>query len=419
MKLLYIFNLYQQSGGENQWVRSEPEMLRARGHEVIVYQRDNNEIQHFSPWKRAALFWQARWSRESYEAVRAIIRRERPEVAHVYNTLALVTPSVYYACHDEGVPVVQTVYNYRLLCPAGTFLRNGRVCEECVQHSLWRSVGYGCYRESRLQTAALAWTLDSHRRRGTWSQIVNRYLVPTEFMRRKLIEGGLPTEKIVVKPNYHEPDPGLRQLSDGSVLYVGRLSVEKGVRTLLAAWQMLEDAPLLRIVGDGPLRAELETAAARSRGKISVLGSLPHEEVIAHLKKAATLILPSEWYEAFPHVILEAYACGVPIVASRLGTLSDVIKDGVTGVLFEPGNAADLAAKGTRLLRDGAASSRIAVAGRAEYETNYTGDRNYERLMRVYREVAGPSLELQFQRAKGAAVEQHSSESAATAPSAR
>jgi glycosyltransferase involved in cell wall biosynthesis len=321
-------------------------------------------------------------------------------VAHVYNTVALVTPSVYYACHDEGVPVVQTLYNYRLLCPAGTFLREGRICEECVQHSLWRSVGYSCYRESSLQSAALAWTLHSHRRRGTWNQIIRRYLVPTEFMRRKLVEGGLPADKIMVKPNYHEPDPGLREQSDGSVLYVGRLSVEKGLRTLLAAWPMLDTPPRLHIVGDGPLRQELERSAARSGGKISILGSLPHEDVISYLKRAAALVLPSEWYEAFPHVILEAYACGVPIVASRIGTLADVIHDGLTGVLFEPGNAADLAAKLTGLLRDASAASRIGIAGRSEYEANYTADKNYERLMQIYRDVARPSLALQLQRAK-------------------
>jgi glycosyltransferase involved in cell wall biosynthesis len=392
MKILYIYNLYQQSGGENQWVQSEPELFQARGHDVVVYRRDNNEIHDFSLWKRASLFWESAWSRESYEAVRTLIRRERPDVAHVYNTLALVTPSVYYACHEEGVPVVQTVYNYRLLCPAANFLRNGRVCEDCVQHSLWRSVAHGCYRDSRLQSAALAWTLHSHRRRGTWNEIVDAYIVPTEFMRRKLIEGGLPAARIVVKPNYHEPDPGLGMSSDGSALYVGRLAPEKGVRTLLAAWQMLDRPPRLRVVGDGPLREELEKTVARNpRGGVELLGTRPHHEVIEYLKAAAFLILPSEWYEAFPHVILEAFACGAPIVASRIGTLADVIQDGVNGVLFEPGQAADLAAKVKWIVSHPNDARRMAMSARAEYETKYTADRNYERLLRIYRRVAGRS----------------------------
>jgi glycosyltransferase involved in cell wall biosynthesis len=393
MKILYIYNLYQQSGGENQWVQSEPDLFKARGHDVVVYRRDNNEIHDFSFWKRASLFWKSAWSRESYEAVRALIRRERPDVAHVYNTLALVTPSVYYACHEEGVPVVQTVYNYRLLCPAANFLRNGRVCEDCVQHSLWRSVAHGCYRDSRLQSAALAWTLQSHRRRDTWNEIVDLYIAPTEFMRCKLIEGGLPAAKIVVKPNYHEPDPGLRVASDGSALYVGRLAPEKGVRTLLAAWQMLDRPPRLRVVGDGPLREELEETVARMPlgGGIELLGTRPHHEVIELLKAAAFLILPSEWYEAFPHVILEAFACGAPIVASRIGTLPDVIQDGVNGVLFEPSQAADLAAKVKWIVSHPDDARLIAMSARADYETKYTADRNYERLLGIYRRVAGCS----------------------------
>ncbi len=392
MKILYIYNLYQQSGGENQWVQSEPDLFKARGHDVVVYWRDNNEIRDFSFWKRASLFWESAWSSESYEAVRTLIRREHPDVAHVYNTLALVTPSVYYACHEEGVPVVQTLYNYRLLCPAANFLRNGRVCEDCVQHSLWRSVAHGCYRDSRLQSAALAWTLHSHRRRGTWNEVVDAYIVPTEFMRRKLIEGGLPAARIVVKPNYHEPDPGLRVASDCSALYVGRLTPEKGVRTLLAAWQMLDRPPRLRVVGDGPLREELEKTVARNPlGGIELLGTRPHHEVIEFLKAAALLILPSEWYEAFPHVILEAFACGAPIVASRIGTLHDVIEDGINGVLFEPGQAADLAAKVKWIVSHPDDARRIAMSARAEYETKYTADRNYERLLEIYHRVAGRS----------------------------
>ena len=394
MKILYIYNLYQQSGGENQWVQSEPDLFKARGHDVVIYRRDNSEIRDFSLWKRASLFWESAWSRESYEAVRMLIRRERPEVAHVYNTLALVTPSVYYACREEGVPVVQTVYNYRLLCPAANFLRNGRICEDCVQHSLWRSVAHGCYRDSRLQSAALAWTLQSHRRRDTWNTIVDAYIVPTEFMRIKLIEGGLPAAKIVVKPNYHEPDPGVRVASDGSALYVGRLSPEKGVRTLLAAWEMLDRPPRLRIIGDGPLRVELEEMAARNphRG-IELLGTRPHHEVIEHLKATAFLILPSEWYEAFPHVILEAFACGVPILASRIGTLPDVIQDGLNGLLFEPSQTADLAAKVKWVVSHPDDARRIGMNGRAEYEAKYTADRNYERLIGIYRRLAGPSSE--------------------------
>jgi len=395
MKALYIYNLYQQSGGENQWVESEPELMKARGHAVVTYRRDNREILNFSAPQKAALLWEASWSERSYREVRELIRRERPEVAHVYNTLALVTPSVYYACREEGVPVVQTLYNYRLVCPAGTLLRNGRICEECTGHSLARSVRHACYRGSRLQSAAAAWTLHSHRRRGTWQNCIDAYVVPTEFMRRKLVEGGLPVEKIVVKPNFHKPDPGLREVCDGSALYIGRLTVEKGLRTLAAAWERWRNPPRLRIIGDGPLREELEQAARGSQGRIEILGPRSHPETIEYLKKAALLLLPSEWYEGFPHVILEAYACGVPVIASRIGTLADVIRDNETGVLFQPGQALDLVSKVCWMVECKNQARRIGLNGRRLYLAEYTGERNYERLLAIYQAaIAGRIGEL-------------------------
>lgn len=385
MRILYTYNLYQEAGGENLWVESEPALMKTRGHPVITYKRDNREIVDFSIWQKGSLFWRASWSQQSYSEVRELIRRERPEVAHVYNTLPLVTPSVYYACRDEGVPVVQTLYNYRLVCPAATLLRDGRVCEECLNHSLLRSIRYRCYRNSAIQTASVARLLYSHRNRGTWREAVTAYIVPTEFMRRKFIQGGLPAEKVIVKPNFHEPDPGLRESSDGSVLYIGRLTQEKGVRTLLAAWARMENAPRLRLIGDGPLRKELELQARKEgRGKIDILGPRPHSETVSYLKKAKALVLPSEWYEGFPHVILEAFACGVPIVASRIGTLADIIEDRETGLLFEPGRPEDLAAKVMWMIENQAESRRIGQNGRRAYECEYTADRNYQRLVAIY-----------------------------------
>ena len=392
MKILYIYNLYQQAGGENHWVESEPQLMKAHGHAVVVYKRDNSEIRDFSWWRKGALLWQASWSRQSFREVRSLIRRERPDVAHAYNTLALVTPSVYYTCRDEGVPVVQTLYNYRLVCPAGSLLREGRICEECIDHSLWRSVRYACYRNSRVQTAAVAGMLYRHRRRATWSQMIGAYLVPTEFMRRKLIQGGLPADKIVVKPNFHEPDPGLREASDGSALYVGRLTEEKGLRVLVAAWKHMESPPRLRLIGDGPLREELERAASLLSCCIEVLGQRSHAETMEYLKKAAFVVLPSKWYEGFPHVILEAYACGVPILASRIGTLADVIEDGGTGLLAEPGDPTDLAAKVRWIIKNESAARQIGLNGRKAYETRYTAEQNYQRLMAVYERVIETGL---------------------------
>jgi glycosyltransferase involved in cell wall biosynthesis len=387
MKLLYIYNLYQQSGGENLWFDSEPTLFRNHGHQVVIYKRDNQEIEQYSIRQKISLFWQAAWSPRSYAEVSEIVRVERPDLAHVYNTLALITPSVYYACQQAGVPVVQTLYNYRLLCPAGSLTRKARICEDCIEHSLWRSVRHACYRDSRIQSAAAAWMLYSHERRGTWSKAIDAYLVPTKFMRDKLSRR-IPAEKIFVKPNWHEPDPGVRQEHDGFALYIGRLTVEKGVRTLLKAWSNLRESVKLKIIGDGPLRSEVEAAVKSQRsGAIEFLGSLPHSRVIEQLKRAAFLVLPSEWYEGFPHVILEAYACGVPIIASRIGTLADVIADRRTGLLYRPEDHSDLCDKVAWLSSHGEEVFKMGLIARAEYEAKYRGSRNYQLLLDIYSTV--------------------------------
>ncbi|MFZ4683204.1 MAG: glycosyltransferase, partial [Terrimicrobiaceae bacterium] len=339
MKIAYAFNYYQQHGGENMWYNSEPDLFRARGHEVVIYSRDNKEIESYSLPQKLALFWQVAWSRKTYDDFSSLLRRERPDVVHVYNTLALISPAIFYACRDAGVPVVQTLYNYRLVCPAATLLREGKVCEECLDHSLLRSIKHRCYRDSALQSASLAHMIAVHRRKGTWSKVINGFIVPTAFMKAKLAQGGVPAEKIFVKPNWHDPDPGMRTQKGEFCLYVGRLSQEKGILTTLDAWARHKDLPPLVIAGDGPLKGEVEKRLRSWNGSpATYLGRISHEEVIGHMKRSICFLLPSEWYEAFPHTILEAYACGVPIVASRIGTLTDVIEDGLTGALYTSGD---------------------------------------------------------------------------------
>lgn len=268
-------------------------------------------------------------------------------------------------------------------------MRDAHICEECIEHSLWRGIRHRCYRNSAIQTASVAWMLYSHRQRGTWQEAIDAYLVPTEFMKRKFVEGGLPSEKIFVKPNFHEPDPALRSQSDGSAVFVGRLTPEKGIRTLLAAWKKLTNPFVLRIIGDGPLRPEVEALSRNGgSGYVEYLGQQPHARVIEYVKRAAFLVLPSEWYEGFPHVILEAYACGVPIVASRQGTLPDVILDGETGLLHEPGNPVDLASKAQWMNEHPEAVEAMGLKGRAEYDTKYRGERIYQFLLQLYSDLS-------------------------------
>jgi len=302
----------------------------------------------------------------------------------------MVSPSIYSACKEAHVPVVQTLHNYRLLCPAAIFYRDAHVCEECAEHNLWHAVFYGCYRKSRAESAGVALMLEAHRLLRTWTRMVHSYVALTEFARRKFIAGGLPPDRIVTKPNFVHPDPGDHIDSGQYALFVGRLSPEKGLETLLAAWKPLAKGISLIIVGDGPLRARLAVAATQfGLDNVSFRGRLTRAETLQAIKGASFLIFPSGCYENFPMSIAEAFACGVPVVCSRLGAMEEIVADGLTGLHFTPGNAGDLAAKVEWAWTHPVEIAAMGRAARAEYEAKYTAERNYQMLMEIYQKAVG------------------------------
>ena len=261
-------------------------------------------------------------------------------------------------------------------------MREGRICERCIGEIIpWPGVIYGCWRNSRTQTGVVSAMLSIHRLLRTWSKQVDIYIALTEFARRKFIEGGLSEDKIVVKPNFVYPDPGTGEHKGNFVLFVGRLSPEKGVRTLLQAWQKIKDIPL-KIIGDGPLLKEVQS---KTEGRIEVLGRIPRQEVFSLMKEARFLILPSEWYESFPMVLVEAFATGLPVLASNLGAMAEIVEHGRTGLLFEPGNPEDLADKVIWAWNHPEKMAEMGREARKEYERKYTAEKNYEMLMEIYK----------------------------------
>ncbi len=384
MNILLIHNHYQQPGGEDAVFSAEGALLREAGHHVITYTRSNDEVRALGAWGRLTLPARWVWAGDSVRALRQLIAREKPDVAHFHNTHFMISPAAYYACREAGVPVVQTLHNYRLLCPNALFLRGGAVCELCLGRTPpWPGVRYGCYRGSRLQTAGMAAMLTFHRWRRTWQEQVDCYIALTEFARQKFIQGGLPAEKIAVKPNF-QPDPGEGLGREPFALFVGRLSVEKGLDVLAAAWEKL-NVPL-KIAGDGPLRATLAAQMTPPRqGTVTLLGQQPHAAVLNLLRQARFVVVPSTWYESFPMVVVEAFACGTPVIASRLGALAEIVADGRTGLHFTPGDAADLAAKVAWAWEHPEEMAAMGRNARAEYEAKYTPERNYEMLMAIYR----------------------------------
>ena len=389
MRVLLVHNAYQQQGGEEEAVKQEIQLLQTGGNEVSVYSRSNSEIVNRGPLDSLLAAKDVLWASRSRRELAEMIDSAKPKVAHFHNTFLRISPSGYYACREAGVAVVQTLHNFRLLCPEANFFRDGRVCEDCLALTPpWPGVYHGCYRKSHVQSAVVSSMLTLHRWLGTWQEQVDIYVGLTEFSRRKFIEGGLPPDKIVVKPNFVYPDPGAGVREGRYALYVGRLSSEKGVRTLLQAWRTLKSIPL-KIVGDGPLMDQMQYERQLYQlESIEMLGKCTREEVLSLMRNSSILIVPSECYENFPMTIVEGFACGLPVVCSAHGALSELVESGRTGLHFVPGNPEDLASKVDWAWRHEVAMREMAKEARRDFEENYTAQRNYDMLMAIYEKAA-------------------------------
>lgn len=388
MRILRVHNYYLQPGGEDESFHAEVGLLESRGHEVIRYTVKNERIAGMT---KRELIESTFWSRRSCRDLTELIRRERPDIAHLDNTFPLISPSAYYAAHSMGVPVIQNLRNFRLVCP-GTFLfREGKVCEDCLGRVFaWPAVAHACYREGRVTSMAVASFIAVHRLIGTWKRKVDRYVAGSEFIRTKHVEGGLPAGKIVEKPNFVDPDPGVGSGGGGYALFVGRLSPEKGIKTMLTAWERLHARLPLNVVGDGPLKDEVVGAAGRLGG-VHWLGQQARPAVIDLMKRADLLIAPSQWYEGCTRVVIEAFAVGLPVVASGLGSMTLIVKEGRTGVHFTPGDPVDLVEKIEDLLSQPRLLEQMRVESRAEYERRYTPERNYRMLISLYEDLVAGS----------------------------
>ena len=414
MKILVVHNHYRQRGGEDSVFETECALLERGGHTVVRYEKSNDFDESRG---RLGLALRTLWNRAAYREIRDLIRRERPDVMHCHNTFPSISPSVYWAAAAEGVPVVQTLHNYRLCCLNGYLFRDGGICERCLGRAPLRGVFRRCYRGSLGTSGVVAAMLLLHRLLGTWRRKVTRYIALTEFGRDKFIAGGLPAAKIVVKPNAlageeakvrksESPEvwksgEGKGKRADGAVtfLYLGRLSPEKGPDVLVDAWRILcegPDSPVpakarLVIAGDGPERASLEE---RSKGLpgIDFLGAVPKSEVPELLRSVDALVFPSKWCETFGLAVVEAASAGVSCVVSNLGGQSSLVRDGRTGCLFSSGDPSALA----DILRTLAANpDRLAAMGeesRRTYErSECRPDANLAALLRIYEEARSAS----------------------------
>jgi glycosyltransferase involved in cell wall biosynthesis len=396
MRILIVHNAYQQAGGEDAAVENERDLLRAAGHDVALSTVSNDSIDGYGDRLQTALH--AAYSPFGLEWMRKRIDEFRPDIVQSHNLFPQLTPSVYDACAEAGVPVVQTLHNFRVTCAAATLLRDGVVCEKCVSATPYWGALHRCYRGSPLGSLVAAHMIDFHRRRGTWRDKVSMFFALTAFAREKFIAAGLPAARITVKPNYTPPTSAPPSPNRRGALFVGRLSAEKGLASLLQAWNGI-DYPLT-IVGDGPLRQKLSTPAAPN---IVFRGKLGADAVAAEMARAAFLIVPSIWYEMLPMVIIEAFAAGLPVFGSRIGGLSETIGDEVNGRLFAAGDADDMARVVRGAIGRRADLERLGQTARRTYEARYSAKAvlrlqiaAYESLLTASRKNS-PSLDAQCQ----------------------
>ena len=385
-RVLLVHNAYRQPGGEDSVVADEAALLARKGHEVLEMRRDNHETDGIGRLRLAA---QTLWSSRTHADTLALLRRHRPAIVHVHNTLPLVSPSLYWACAEAGVPVVQTLHNFRLACPQAMFLREGRVCESCIGRTPWPALRHGCYRGSRAQTAVVVGMLALHRGLGTWRDKVTRYIALNEFCRAKFVQAGLPASRIVVKPNFADIPRDAAPRARQGFLFVGRLAPEKGIDVLAEAWRACPGLSL-RAAGTGPHAAPLQACAG-----VTLLGALTQSEVQAQMRGALALVLPSLWYENFPRTLVEAFGAGLPVIASRLGAMAELIEPGVTGLLFEPGDAAHLSETLRWAAAHPEAMARMGVNARERFDRLYTADINYTQLVGIYRDAIGETAALE------------------------
>jgi glycosyltransferase involved in cell wall biosynthesis len=409
MRVLVVHESYQQRGGEDAVAAAEAEQLELHGHTVLRYSRHNDELKGQSPLRIVRAGIETVWATRSIRDLERLLLTGKPEVVHFHNTLPLISPAAYYVCARRRIPVVQTLHNYRLVCPAATFLRDGHLCEECLGSPVaWKAVAYGCYRGSRAASAAVTAMLATHRALRTWQTKVDAYIALSEFARRKHIAGGLPAQRFVVKPNFVYPDPGCRTPEEIGqyALFVGRLSEEKGLRGLLAAWKRLGRPIPLFLLGEGPMRDEIAPQLGSFElSEATLLGSVPRDDVLRWMRGARFLVCPSHWFEGCPLVIVEAFASGIPVIATGHGPTAEMIDHGRTGLHVVPGDAADLAAKVEWAWTHPQEMQVMGEAARKEFEAKYTAQKNYSQLLALYQRLVEEKVsELQPAACAGAAI---------------
>jgi glycosyltransferase involved in cell wall biosynthesis len=387
MKILAVHNSYQKPGGEDQVFAQETDLLRSRGHRVLLYQASNDQVTETQP---LVMLGETIWNQQIYRELRSLMHAERPDIVHVHNAFPVISPAAYHAANEEKIPVVKPCTITACSVPRPRCSAMGMYVK-----TVWASESHGpvC---AQLLPGQQVGDFGGSRHAG-YAQLQDRpganpfpRISPSRISRAtSLFRGAYPREKIFVKPNYLQMDPGPGEGQGNYALFVGRLTPEKGISTLLEAWRHIgRDLPL-QIAGDGSMASEVEQASSEN-SSVSWLKWLPRTEILQRMKDATVLILPSTWYEGFPMILAEAFAAGLPVIASNLGSMSSIVDHQRTGLHFDAGNANALI-EAVRWFRAHPLETELMRGqARLEYETKYTADVNYAQLMGIYESVLSP-----------------------------
>ena len=387
MRILQVHNFYRIPGGECSVVHAEQRLLTEHGNTVDQFFCNSGSIDNSRLRDKFGLFLGITYNKRIFKEITAIVEATRPDIAHVHNVFPMMSPSVYDALKRSGVPVVQTLHNYRFLCPNGQFFVDDKVCEDCQKKGYMSAVRKQCVRGSRIMSAMYALAISRSWKSGIFPNAIDRFIALNKFVANKMVSGGVPRQKIAICGNYIESTATSVADKRGYILYLGRLSREKGVETLIRSISLI-DGVVLKVAGSGPDEKRLIDKAFELCGaRVEFLGHINGTEKQRVISEALCTVVPSEWYENFPLSIVESMSLGTPVIASNIGGLPDMINHGINGMLFDAGNHIDLA-NCIRLLHENSEiASKMADESINAAISKFGPEEHYHQLMAIYHDA--------------------------------
>lgn len=387
MKIIMVHVKYRQRGGEDAVFENEIKLLQMYGLDVIPVCFSNDDIQEKGVMNKIKLGLNTIWSREYCRLMDELLKKEKPDIVHFHNIFPLLSPSVYKACHDNKIPVVQTLHNYRWACPAGTFFRSGKTCELCLTNGLINSFKFGCYRGSKTASLAVVAMLEYAKLMNIFDKYVSKIIVLTQFAKNKITEAGLPVSKIEVKPNFLFGGCDESSKNDSYVLFIGRLSAEKGIGYLAEAMQGMPKNIRVKVAGDGPYYDEIKRCIEEKNINMELLRSLDRKALSEAIAASSLVVIPSQCYEGFPMAVLDAYSHGKPVLVSRIGGLPELVEPGQTGRVFGLDNIASLRDSLIEMMADSENLSQMGKNAYRKFQEEYSAQRNFSLLIDIYQSV--------------------------------